>query len=439
MATYKPLQSVALTSATTSITFSGIDQNYTDLVLVANTTVATASGNLVMTFNGDATSGLYSKTQIEGTGSVVTSNRTTGANNIGLDSNMGSDTTNPSIHIINLTNYSNTSGFKTILHRQSSFWSANPGTALRVGLWRNTNAINSITLTSTSINFNAGSTFDLYGIKSGAPQALGGDLVTTDGNYWYHTFRTTQTFTPQRPLTVDYLVVAGGGGSGAAGGGGGAGGYRTSIGGSSLLVTTQAYSVTVGAGGVGTFENLGTNGSDSIFATITSTGGGGGASDYIGAANGKNGGSGGGGPMNPTAGETAGTGNTPSTSPSQGNNGGAGSINGSAYGGGGGGGSSVAGSPGSSTAGGAGGAGTSNSISGSAVTYAGGGGGGTNFSTTAGAGGAGGGGAGTVGAPTSGNAGTVNTGGGGGGSGGGASGSSGANGGSGIVIVRYPV
>jgi hypothetical protein len=429
MATYKPLQSIALTSATTSITFSGIDQNYTDLVLVASTTVATASGNLVMTFNGDTTSGLYSKTQIEGTGSTVTSGRTTGANNIGLDSNMGSDTINPSIHIVNLTNYSNTTGFKTILHRQSSFWSANPGTALRVGLWRNTNAITSITLTSTSINFNSGSTFDLYGIKSGAPQALGGDLVTTDGNYWYHTFRTTGSFNliAQRPLTVDYLVIAGGGGGAAvsSGGnygapGGGAGGYRTSVGTSGRNSSAESpltlspninYTVTVGAGGSGNAV-----GSNSVFGTITSLGGG----AMVGGAP-VNGGSGGGSfDFSPQNVPGAGTSN-------QGFGGGAGASATSPGGGGG------AGGAGSTAR--QGGIGITSSISGSSVGRAGGGGGGFTSSTNA----TDGGGSGGISNSNNGSAGTANTGGGGGGAA--ASGTTmlGGAGGSGIVIVRYPV
>jgi hypothetical protein len=166
--TYTPIASQVLASATGTVTFSSIPSTYTDLVLVANFTVATASGNLVITFNGDTTSGLYSKTQLEGTGASVYSGRTANANNIGLDSNMGSDTTSPSVHILNLMNYAKTSVFKTVLHRQSSFWSANPGTAARVGLWRNTNAITSITLSNGGVNFSVGSTFTLYGIKAGS-------------------------------------------------------------------------------------------------------------------------------------------------------------------------------------------------------------------------------------------------------------------------------
>ena len=80
-------------------------------------------------------------------------------------------------------------------------------------------------------------------------------------------------------LVVDYLVVAGGGSGGGgynnAGGGGGAGGYKTSIGGTALTLNLNTlYTATIGAGGTG--ANAGNIGSNSVFSTITSTGGGGG-------------------------------------------------------------------------------------------------------------------------------------------------------------------
>ena len=91
-----------------------------------------------------------------------------------------------------------------------------------------------------------------------------GGVITTSGDYRIHTFTSSGTLTvTSAPVgsTVEYLVVAGGGEGGL--GGGGAGGMRTGT----LSIITSAYPVTVGAGGAG-------NGSDSIFSTITSTGGG---------------------------------------------------------------------------------------------------------------------------------------------------------------------
>ena len=89
---------------------------------------------------------------------------------------------------------------------------------------------------------------------------------------------------------VEYLVVAGGGGtaSGAAGGGG-AGGVRTATG--YAITPNSAITVTVGAAG-STFSN----GSNSVFGTVISTGGGSGGPQEYGAPG--NGGSGGGAGIN---------------------------------------------------------------------------------------------------------------------------------------------
>ena len=246
----------------------------------------------------------------------------------------------------------------------------------------------------------------------------------------------TALSTGEPPLTVDYLVVAGGGGGGGTGGGGGAGGLRTSYGsttgggGSSETELTLSeatnYTVTVGAPGAGAvYPQDGAIGSDSVFSTITSTGGGGGSHGGPGTS----GGSGG-------AGGYGGTGGAAVSNPVQGFAGGGGMTPSNYPGGGGGGAGAIGGNSANTSTGGNGGNGLSVSISGLAVTYAGGGGGGVRGGT-GGTGGTGGGGNGN--GSGVGVAGTTNTGGGGG------SGSSistgaatGANGGSGVVILRYP-
>ena len=185
------------------------------------------------------------------------------------------------------------------------------------------------------------------------------------------------------PLTVDYLVVAGGGGSGGAShfnggsGGGGAGGLLTNVGGTSLVLTTggSGYTVIVGDGGAGgttggaAVSFKGNPGSDSIFGSITATGGGyGGAGDDSAAErSGGDGGSGGG----AGARQFAGTGGSATLSPTQGNNGGDSFGNPqSARNGGGGGGAGSAGANATSSSGGAGGSGLSNNITGFSLTYA---------------------------------------------------------------------
>ena len=299
-----------------------------------------------------------------------------------------------------------------------------------------------------------------------------GGTESTSGDFKIHTFTSDGTFTVSKLAVasannkVSYIVVAGGG-SGAPSQGcvgtscGGAGGFREgrnspvdtytasplAAADSGLTVTASAFPVTVGAGGTAgaiTYPNSkGVNGSNSIFSTITSAGGGfgtgGGAPGPSGTqVPGGPGGSGGGGGTCGNSGSSAdpgGTGNTPPVSPAQGTNGGSGAAA-AANNGGGGGGATASGTNGTSP-GGCGGAGATTNITGSPVAYAGGGGGG-NSPSYASTGGTGGGAAGkTRSSGAAANAGTVNTGGGGAGSSGTPSNTAGGLGGSGVVIIRY--
>tara|TARA_R110000796_G_scaffold139274_1_gene255398 strand:+ start:178 stop:1431 length:1254 start_codon:yes stop_codon:yes gene_type:complete len=244
------------------------------------------------------------------------------------------------------------------------------------------------------------------------------------------------TITAPPQITVDYLVVAGGGGgNGSAGGGGGAGGLRTSYGSatggggsaeSSLSLTGSTnYTVTVGAGGIGgtpANSRVSTNGNNSIFSTITSTGGGYGSSNQTGAGN--DGGSGGGGS---TSGSSS-IGLAVTTPVIQGYNAGSNGNGGGAGG---------LGTGGSGGRGGNGGIGLQVNIDGNNYYYAGGGGGSADTGQAGGTGGLGGGGNGGVSSTSNGQNGTNNLGGGGGGAWNAASGMLGGNGGSGVVILRY--
>jgi len=306
MATNTPLQSITLTSASSSVTFSNIDQTYTDLVLIPSVKNSSSEQSLAMWFNGDTASN-YSATFLYGNGSSALSGRDTSNTLIPITR---SDTSAFWVGTVSIQNYPNSSTYKTALSR------GNSGTIVisQFGLWRSTAAITSITISGLSGNsFAAGSTFDLYGIKAGSPKASGGNTITTDGTYWYHTFTSSGTFIPTQSLTADYLVIAGGGGGGGgggdSGGGGGAGGLRSTVtatGGGGTLETALSlsgntnYTVTVGAGGVRGFSGTSTfsgSGSNSVFSTITSVGGGGGGGyrNSGGSYGGTTGGSGGGG------------------------------------------------------------------------------------------------------------------------------------------------
>jgi hypothetical protein len=307
---------------------------------------------------------------------------------------------------------------------------------------------NNITITSSN-NINSASddvfiNYERGGISMVYVDATQGWIAYNAAN------ETASAFSPPlAPLTVDYLVVAGGGGSSEIGGGGGAGGLRTSYGSTSgggasaetslSLSVSTSYTVTVGAGGAGqTDENNGGNGANSVFSTITSIGGGGGAY-YNGI--GQNGGSGGG--------ESRGDNGVGSGTANQGYAGGNGNATTSSSGGaGGGGGAAAVGQDRVGSNYGNGGVGLAvnilnstnagsiiGEVSGNDVYYAGGGGGGI-YIGTAGTGGLGGGADGEAGTSGTSASGATNSGGGGGG---GAAGTGvGGAGGSGVVILRYP-
>lgn len=265
-------------------------------------------------------------------------------------------------------------------------------------------------------------------------------------------------------LTVQYLVIAGGGGGGtgiynnARGGGGGAGGYRCSVIGemsggglpaeSPLILTTgTSYTVQVGQGGLGgvatgspdSFQVIATKGSDSVFHTITSTGGGPGGEywQHATAIVSHTGGSGGGGGTSQNATNNFHLGGAGVSG--QGYAGGNGvGYSGSNSGAGGGGAGSIGQSSDSlGSTGGAGGFGIASSITGFSIYRAGGGGGGAPG--TAGIGYHGGG---NGGVASFGGSGLPNTGGGGGGGGDNAGPAStgwpGGDGGSGVIILKYP-
>ena len=449
--TYVALDKITVGTATATVTFSSIPQGYTDLVLIVSAKTNTTAAQIYMTINGDAGSN-YSRTILYGTGSAAGSARNSNQTVLFADYYGIMNTTDFNMDTFHFMNYSNTTTYKTVLSRTNL---ASSGIDAMAHLWRSTSAITSILVGNYGYNFSVGSTFSLYGIASAevGAKATGG-TVTSDANYYYHTFLASGTFTPTQSLTCDYLVVAGGGGGGGynAGGGGGAGGLRSTVGATGgggtletpLSLSATGYTVTVGAGGAGASNTAiaGTVGANSVFSTITSTAGGGGsgggASNVPGSSGGSGGGGGGGGgtPSVTNSGSSGttnqgyagGTGQYGSTWRSAGGGGGAGAVGANGDG------SNVNGA-------GAGGIGVQitalATITGTGVSnyYAGGGAGGADGSSTArAAGGTGGGGAGG-GNGLAASAGTANTGAGGGGGGGNVNGS--AAGGSGIVIVRY--
>ena len=166
-ATYEPIASTTLGSAASSITFSGISADWTDLVLVCvdRSTDNNAYGNL--RFNSD-TSSNYSRTRLMGYSGGALSTRDSNATSIhgGLSAlnNATSGIFGVSVH--HVLSYANTSVYKTTLSAAADPSNTDSTVMRVVGLWRSTAAVTSLTYLHASANFATGSTFSLYGIQA---------------------------------------------------------------------------------------------------------------------------------------------------------------------------------------------------------------------------------------------------------------------------------
>jgi hypothetical protein len=151
--TYEPIATTTASGSQSVITFSSIPATYTDLVLVIN---AGENVGYYIRLNSDSGNN-YSWTRVYGDGSAAVSDRDSNVDNI--SSGWGGSTNN--LFTVNIMNYANTTTNKTALMRISD----NNYVVALVGLWRNTDAVDTVSITGGG-NYVAGSTFTLYGIAS---------------------------------------------------------------------------------------------------------------------------------------------------------------------------------------------------------------------------------------------------------------------------------
>ena len=197
MSTYTPIATQTLGSTASSVTFSSIPQGYTDLVLVVAGNNSSSTYSPYIQFNGD-TSTNYSITSMYGDGSTAASARASSTATAYFGS-LGATQGNA---IVQIQNYSNATTYKTALIRINDAGFRVYGSVM---LWRSTAAITSVTVFNESPGtFASGSTFSLYGIQVGnaAQKAQGGNIVTSDGTYVYHTFTSSGSFIPSQALTL---------------------------------------------------------------------------------------------------------------------------------------------------------------------------------------------------------------------------------------------
>lgn len=164
--TYEPIATTTLSTASANIEFTSIPGTYTDLVL-AGTIRTTRAGEVTdqwtIQINGDTGSN-YSGTYLY---YGPSSGRVSSTTNIGLVRCPGATATAGvfGYAIANFMNYSNATTYKTFITKWSEYTFYEMGTT--VSLWRNTNAITSLKiLSTTSSNLAVGTSLTLYGIKA---------------------------------------------------------------------------------------------------------------------------------------------------------------------------------------------------------------------------------------------------------------------------------
>ena len=168
-ATYTPIATTTISgTGTSTITFNSFS-GYTDLVLVVNARELTSSdGGLSILFNSDSGTN-YSITQILGDGTSATSARASNQTKLATYCMADPSSSSFGLGIVQIMNYSNSTTYKTALQRTMTVNSSNQAaaTVARVGLWRNTAAITTISLSPTNgNNFASGSSATLFGIAA---------------------------------------------------------------------------------------------------------------------------------------------------------------------------------------------------------------------------------------------------------------------------------
>lgn len=168
---YTPIATATPNGAT--VDFTNIPQTYTDLVMTVHGRGAGAFSTVwaLVTVNNDSSGTSYSRTVLKGDGSSLTSFRETNyAQLYTLDGFPGASVTANifGVGVYYFPNYTNANIFKNILSKSTTDINGSGQIIAMAGVWRNTAAINRISLFVASGNntFVNGSTITLYGIKA---------------------------------------------------------------------------------------------------------------------------------------------------------------------------------------------------------------------------------------------------------------------------------
>lgn len=167
--TYHPIANFTLSANTTSITFSGINQSYRDLIVILGDTQSSKTSDnsdaIAMRFNGDS-SASYRFMYAVADGANVSSAQSGDASSfeVGHLPTLFASATKGNC-IFNIMDYSTTDKHKTFISRSNQ--QSGMVVKMQSGKWASTSPVTSITLFSIlGFNFVAGMSFSVYGVAA---------------------------------------------------------------------------------------------------------------------------------------------------------------------------------------------------------------------------------------------------------------------------------
>lgn len=164
MSSIEYINSVVLTSAQSSVTFSAIPPNYNDLKVIITPKVS-ANTTFGLRFNSVSTGSLYSDTFLYSNGSTAASTKLSNQNEARISYQCTARSTNDGgIIEVDLLNYKNVNIYKTII---SNAGIAAEGVDNIVALFRSTDAISTIDIIPISGGtiLSSGMSATLWGVK----------------------------------------------------------------------------------------------------------------------------------------------------------------------------------------------------------------------------------------------------------------------------------
>jgi hypothetical protein len=163
---YESIETVTLGSSTTTITFSSIPATYKHLQLRFIGRLTSGSQGCRITFNSDTTAGNYANHALEADPATPSVYAYGGANATPSFNQSGSAANTFSVSIVDILDYADTNKYKTMRALYGQDTNSVGGITFYSGLWKNTNAIDSITLVPNfSANWAINTQAALYGIK----------------------------------------------------------------------------------------------------------------------------------------------------------------------------------------------------------------------------------------------------------------------------------